>query len=361
VITICESYVNGRFCELLGYDLLASLPSPRARLAVFLVILSAAAMIAPAQAQTQFTLSTDRSAYNAGETVRITIQPTIPAIGVSYWLMITKPDSSQTRIDLVSGQGTATLVASVPVGQDKVELWGQVSGTGTPQLFATVSFTVNSQFTISTDKSAYNVGETVTVTIRPTPAIGVDYWLMITKPDSSQKRINLSSGQGTATFVAELPSGQDKVELWGQVSGTGTPQLFATVSFTVNSQFTISTDKALYLVGENVTVTIQPAPAVGVSYWLNITKPDGSHNRIDLSSGQGKATLLAAAPVGQDKVELWGQVPGTSTPPRLYATGSFTVASSNIPGFPIESLLAGIAVGVFLTVAGRRFRSRHPR
>jgi len=286
-------------------------------------------------AQPQFTVSTDQSVYEYGDTVTIFIQPA-PAIGVHYWLIITKPDGSQNRQDLAAGQGMVTTVAGPPPGHYSVDLWGQVVSPGSgSQVYASCSYEVEHaappQFRISTDQTAYDYGDTVRIYIQPAPAIGVDYWLIITKSDGSQNRIDLSTGQGTASLAAGPPPGRWRVELWGQVASPGSgSQVYATCDFQVRQpvppqQFTVSTDQSVYNYGDTVTIYIQPAPAIGVGYWLIITKPDGSQTKVDLSAGQGAVTSVAAAPAGQYRVELWGQVVAPNTSPQLYAQNSYEV------------------------------------
>lgn len=150
--------------------------------------------------------------------------------------------------------------------------------------------TVQAQgFTLSTDRSIYDYGDAVRIYIQPAPAIGVDYWLIVTKPDGSQNKLDVSPGTGDVTTSAGPPAGQYTVELWGQVvAPDSTPQVYASCSYEVRGpatpQFTISTDQSVYYYGDTVRIFIQPAPAIGVDYWLVITKPDGSQERIDLSA-----------------------------------------------------------------------------
>jgi len=191
-------------------------------------------------------------------------------------------------------------------------------------IVAIVAPTQAAEFRIWTDKTVYYYGETVTIHIQPAPALGVAYWLIVWKPDGSQTRIDLGTGQRTASSIAGPPPGQRRVELWGQVVAPDTtPELYADCEFEVEgeapAQLRIWTDKTLYYYGEPVTIHIQPVPALGVTYWLIIWKPDGSQTRVDLTAGQGTATSTAGPPPGQRKVELWGQVVAPNTSPQLYA------------------------------------------
>ncbi len=305
-----------------------------------LVLLSVLTILVPAQAQ-QFSISTDRTVYDYGDMATIYIQPA-PAIGVDYWLIITKPDGSQVQLDVSPGTVDVTTSAGPPPGQYQVELWGQVPGANpTPQVYAQCTYEVREpappQFTISTDRSVYDYGDTVTIYIQPAPAIGVDYSLIITRPDGSQQKRDLSAGQSTVALVAGAPAGQYGVQLWGQVPGQGQSQVYAQCSYEVRQpsppppQFTISTDQSVYDYGDTVRIFIQPAPAIGVDYWLIITKPDGSQQKITLTTGQGTATLAAGAPAGRYQVELWGQVPGANPTPQVYAQCAYEVRRPSPP------------------------------
>lgn len=110
---------------------------------VLLVLLPTIAIAAPVQAQTEFTIWTDRPVYNIGEPVTVHIQPA-PALGVQYWLEVWGPGGFETRSDLSPGQDSATFwdVTALP-GQHLVELWGQVVAPDTqPQVFAGCQFEV---------------------------------------------------------------------------------------------------------------------------------------------------------------------------------------------------------------------------
>ena len=186
------------------------------------------------------------------------------------------------------------------------------------------------QFSISTDRPVYDYGDIITILIRPAPGIGVDYWMIIAKPDGSQVQLNLSPGTVDVTTSAGPPPGQYGVELWGQVPGVNpTPEVYAQCTYEVREpappQFTISTDRSVYDYGDTVTIYIQPEPAIGVDYWLTIARPDGSQKKQDLSAGQSAFALVAGAPAGQYRVQLWGQVPGANPIPQVYAQCTYEV------------------------------------
>ena len=87
-----------------------------------------------------------------------------------------------------------------------------------------------------TDKSVYNVGESVIIYVSPTPAIGVSYWLIIHRPDGSQFRVNLL-GQNTAVIQAGPQVGEYKVELWGQIEYPGAePRVVAECHYEVKAE-----------------------------------------------------------------------------------------------------------------------------
>mgnify|MGYP002153775694 CR=1 FL=1 len=93
------------------------------------------------------------------------------------------------------------------------------------------------------------------------------------------------------------------------------------------TEFRIWTDRPVYNIGEPVTVHIQPAPALGVQYWLEVWGPGGFETRSDLSPGQDSATFWDVTGLaGQHLVELWGQVVAPDTQPQVFAGCQFEVA-----------------------------------
>ena len=115
---------------------------------VLLLVLSATFLIPNrVSAQSQNSVWTDKTVYNVGETVTIYVSPPPPNFGVSEWLVVTKPDQSQVRLDLAGGQQSTTMIADM-VGHYRVGLWGQaVVPNSTPQLLAGTYFEVKQQIT----------------------------------------------------------------------------------------------------------------------------------------------------------------------------------------------------------------------
>jgi hypothetical protein len=89
--------------------------------------------------------------------------------------------------------------------------------TSTFLSFLPISQVKAEEHKVWTDKPVYYIGETISIYVSPTPAIGVGYWLIIYIPDGTKLRYNLSIGEDVVTFQARYPTGQYKVELWGQV------------------------------------------------------------------------------------------------------------------------------------------------
>jgi len=110
---------------------------------VLLILLPTIAIAAPVQAQTEFTIWTDKSAYDIGEAVTVHIQPPM-RIGVHLWIVVWTPGGSQVRRDLSSGQDSITFSdATVTSGEYKAELWGSVVvPNATPELLASCNFQV---------------------------------------------------------------------------------------------------------------------------------------------------------------------------------------------------------------------------
>jgi hypothetical protein len=123
-------------------------------------------------------------------------------------------------------------------------------------LLSTASFVVSvhaqEQYSISTDRLVYNVGENVTICVSPAPSnfpleksgllVSRWVWIVVTKPDQSQVSPALTlplvhECQATATLVADI-AGQYRLDLWvewlttnGSVAPNTTPRLMATCYF----------------------------------------------------------------------------------------------------------------------------------
>ena len=139
-----------------------------------LSLLSTASFVVPVHAQEQYSISTDKLVYNVGETVTIYVSPAPPNFGVYPWIVVTKPDQSQVRLDLELaglGQATTRLVADI-VGQYTVDLWFQAVGpNATPRLMATCYFqaggnqTLKFQPTIQERLAAFSVSIAITIVV----------------------------------------------------------------------------------------------------------------------------------------------------------------------------------------------------
>jgi hypothetical protein len=132
-------------------------------------------------------------------------------------------------------------------------------------LLSTASFVVpvhaQEQYSISTDKLVYNVGENATICVSPSPSQFPSFsnglwvyrwiWIVATKPDQSQAspalRLPLAAPEcgATATLVADI-AGQYRLDLWsgwltmnGSVVPNATPQLKATCYFQAGENQTL--------------------------------------------------------------------------------------------------------------------------
>jgi hypothetical protein len=133
-------------------------------------------------------------------------------------------------------------------------------------LLSTTSFVVSvhaqEQYSISTDKPVYNVGENVTIYVNPAPSqfpnssnglsVYLWVWIVVTKPDQSQVSPALGMAlapdcncSATATLVADI-AGQYRLDLWsewltvnGSLAPNTTPQLKATCYFQAGENQTL--------------------------------------------------------------------------------------------------------------------------
>jgi hypothetical protein len=143
--------------------------------------------------------------------------------------------------------------------------------------------------------------------------------------------------------------------------------LLSTASFVVpvhaQEQYSISTDKLVYNVGENVTIYVSPAPSNFGGYpWIVVTKPDRSQVHLDLELGalSQATTTLVVDIVGQYRVDLWVErfmndsaVPNAT--PRLMATCYFQAGGNQTLKFQpfqptIQERLAAYGVAIAITI-----------
>lgn len=129
----------------------------------FLFVLTVISCFSASALTVQFTVWTDKPVYNVGETVVIRVSPT-PAVGVSFWLVVQRPDGSQARLNLSPGQATSTILAGPVTGMYMIELWGQVVTwpPPSPQCMAGCQFEVVR--TTATATSTWYITRTITLT-----------------------------------------------------------------------------------------------------------------------------------------------------------------------------------------------------
>jgi hypothetical protein len=77
---------------------------------------------------------------------------------------------------------------------------------------------------VSTDKSTYYIGDTITIRVSPTPTQSMGSWLIVRDPNNNESTVNLMSGQSTNTIKASPPAGTYEVQLYntqGYTNSTG--------------------------------------------------------------------------------------------------------------------------------------------
>ncbi|MDL1957603.1 MAG: hypothetical protein LWW95_11265, partial [Candidatus Desulfofervidus auxilii] len=98
-----------------------------------------------------------------------------------------------------------------------------------------------------------------------------------------------------------------------------------------NNECKVWTDKSVYHIGETVTIYIEPKPALGVDWWLQIYYPDGTlYKKIDTELGKSKYTIVAPSKIGIYKIELWKQIITYPRPsPEVCSVCYFKVITDN--------------------------------
>jgi hypothetical protein len=293
------------------------------RLAWVFPVLFAACSVgesSPAQTETTVgalgeTISTDAASYSSGATITVTYGG-LPG-NATDWIAIAP-----------AGAPNSTFVAWVYTG-------GQMSGTATFPAPAAGSYVarafLNDTFTllaesgpftvlpppISTDKSTYANGETITVTYSGLPGNQHD-WIAIAPagaPNSTFVLWTYTNGQttGTATFTAPA-------------SGAYVARSFLNDTFTLFAESavfsvapTVSTDSAAYSPGATITVTYVGLPG-NPHDWIAIA-PAGSDSSSFVAfvytNGQNSGTATFTAPAAGSYVA------------RAFLNDTFTLAAES--------------------------------
>jgi hypothetical protein len=169
-----------------------------------LSLLSTASFVVPAHAQEQYSISTDKPVYNVGENVTIYANHAPPNFGVYPWIVVTKPDQSQVRLDLKLaglGRATATLVADI-VGQYRVDLWFlsccECCGccpNSSPELMATCYFQADGNQTLKSQPATQELLAAYSVPIAMTIVVIVALWLILksSRDRGKQKGASIAS------------------------------------------------------------------------------------------------------------------------------------------------------------------------
>ena len=245
-------------------------------------------------------ITTDSLTYAPGATITVTYAG-LPGNALD-WVAIAAAGSADTTFVAwvyTNGQisGTATFVA--PAAGSYVARAFQ--NNGFTKLAESSAFTVASSTAISTDKSSYTSGATVTVTYAGLPGNATD-WIAIAPSGSAATSYvawMYTNGKtsGTATFVA--PAAGSYV---ARSFTNNTYNLAAeSAAFTVTSgtaTATISTDKSSYAFGATVTVTYAGLPGNALD-WIAIAAAGAANTSYVAwvyTNGQTSGTATFTAP-----------------------------------------------------------------
>ena len=299
-------------------------------------------------ALTDPSVTTDAASYPLGATITVTYDG-LPG-NATDWIAIA-PAGSDNRnyVAWVYANGQISGTATFPA---------PAAGSYVARAFSNDTFTLLAESApfavvpapISTDKSSYASGSTITVTYSGLPGNPTD-WIAIAAAGSANTSFVAfvyTNGQtsGTATFTAPT-------------AGSYVARSFVNDTFTLfaeSSVFTVapvvSTDSAAYATGATVTVTYAGLPG-NYNDWIAIA-PAGSDNMTFLAfvytGGQmsGTATFTAPAPgsyvarafvndtftlLAESAAFTTAPAPTISTDSASYASGAtITVTYSGLPG-----------------------------
>ena len=247
-------------------------------------------------------ISTDHSTYTSGSTITVTYAG-LPG-NLHDWIAIApagSPNTSVVAFVFTNGQMSGTATFSAPAAGSYV---ARAFENDDYILFAeSASFTVTgmSTATISTDKSSYDTGATITVAYAGLPGNNHD-WIAIApagSPNTSIVAFVFTNGQtsGTATFSAP----GDGSYVARAFANDDYILLAESAAFAVPAAqpgATISTDHATYTSGATITVTYAGLPGNNHD-WIAIA-PAGSPNTsivaFVFTNGQISGTATFSAP-----------------------------------------------------------------
>jgi hypothetical protein len=252
------------------------------------------------------TISTDKSSYAGGSTITVTYSG-LPG-NPHDWIALApagSPASTYVAWVYTGGltRGTATFSAPGSLGTYVVRAF--LNDT-TALLAESAPFSVSTSSTISTDKSSYASGATITVTYAGLPGNAHD-WIALapaSAPDTSYLAWVYTGGQtsGTTTFTAPNSGGSYVVRAF--LNDTFT-RIAESTSFSVSNN-TLSTDKSSYASDATITVTYAGLPG-NAHDWLALAP-----------SGVPNTTWVAWVYTG-------GQISGTATFTAPSSAGSYIV------------------------------------
>lgn len=273
-------------------------------------------------------VSTDQTTYTPGSSVILTYSD-LP--GNQYdWVAIASSASSDTsyvQYAYVNGQTTGTVTfAGLPTGAYEARAYVNDSYT----VIARSTFTIagSTSATVATDHTSYTAGQTVTVNYANLPGNTYD-WVAISQggsPATSYFKYAYTNGatSGSASFTGV---GAGSWEARAYVNDTYT--VIASSTFTVAGSPSVSSNAALYTVGDTVTINFSGLP--GNQYdWVAVAQagsPDSSYVRYDYTGGQVSGSRqYTGLPAGMYEARAFLN----DTYTKLASSATFTINNGSI-------------------------------
>jgi hypothetical protein len=300
-----------------------------------------------------------RAYYDWQHTFSYTIQQTSPSF--TWTNNATAPTSVTTDKALYTAGATVTLdyagmpgnkydwvgiaVAGAPVTQ--VVAWdytnGAISGTqafaglasgnyearayrdNQYELLASSTFTIGGATAVSTDKTVYSSGDTVTLSYSGMPGNANDYVAVALQGSAPGTYVGSAGTGGAVNGSAQFP-GLPNGSYTAEAYAGGTTTILASSNFTISnsSSTTLTTDSTTYAVGQTVTVTFMNSGA-NASDQIGIAiagSPDTSYVTYKNTGGTVNGT-----------VQFTGLPAGTYQA-RFYPDASFNI-SARSPNFTV--------------------------
>lgn len=283
-------------------------------------------------------ISLDKKVYASGENINI-VYANGPGLSTDWIGLYKKGETpgstASTSWKYVNGRGgTLTFTDNLAVGQEWYAAF--FTNNGYTEIAPRVPFYVGNRPTLSTDKTAYNEGDTVKVGFSNGPS-GLQDWIPIYK---AGKVPNVDS-YTTWQYLNGTQTAPTSGIASGQLEFTGLPKGYYYATYLVNNGYFEITDRVSFAIGSEISSLNMASSTISEGDHFTVSFTDGPGTPKDwmgiFKKGQtpGVDTLTAYLYVdGKTEGNVTFQLP--DLPPgdyfvALFTNDSYTEVSSRLP------------------------------